>query len=134
MIILFCVASSNAQISNVNKLDKNRIPVKTVPELVVVPKRILSANLEKLGPKEVAELPAATFNRAALSKLRTSKHWEISANKMRDKDLYTVEYFGKYEARPQYIQVYPENKYYQTGSWTTRVFTGMEISDFEIFT
>lgn len=111
-LILSCITIVDAQINKKNKINTTQISDKKISGVITLPKSIATSKLKNLKPQQIANLPAATFDKAALSKLKTSKHWEISANKMRDKDMFVVEYFGKYEVRPKYIQVYPEIKYY----------------------
>ena len=109
-LLLFSITSI-AQIKKINKIN-NRVSVKNVPSIITSPKRIKSASFKNLKPQQIAKLPAATFNRTALLGLKINKSWVITPNRMRDKDMYVVKYFGKYQVRPKYISIYPENKYY----------------------
>ena len=111
-IILCCISAVTAQMNNSVKIKNNRLSVKKIEGLITVPSRIPSSRFENLKPQQIAKLRASAFDRAALSKLRIIKHWEITPNRMKDKNMYVDQYFGKYEARPKYIHVYPENKYY----------------------
>jgi len=61
--------------------------------------------------EQIAKLPATTYDRSALLKLKFNKSWEIRPGRMTDKDMKVVSYFGKFEQSPRYISVYPENKY-----------------------
>ena len=106
------LATIDAQISKIKKIDNNKISNTKISRIIATPKRIEAEKLNKLKPDQIAKLPAATFDREALSKLVISKHWELTPKRLRDKDMYIDEYFGKYESQPKYISVYAENKYY----------------------
>ncbi len=113
MIFIFLsITITNAQIDKPKSINNKKLPSKSFSKVLVKPQRIQVTDLNKLQPKEVANLKAATVNREALTKLRFSKHWEITPAKLKYKDMYVESYFGKFEARPRYISIYPENKYY----------------------
>ena len=93
---------------NISQTPKIDLSTKTITK----PQRIEVKKFEGLEAEQIAKLPATTYDRSALLKLRFNKSWEIGPGRMSDKDMKVVSYFGKYEQSPRYISVHPENKYY----------------------
>ncbi|MER3316694.1 MAG: hypothetical protein RIB79_00230 [Allomuricauda sp.] len=81
-------------------------------KIIAKPQRIEVKKFEGLNAEQIAKLPATTYDRSALLKLKFNKSWEIGPGQMSDKDMKVVSYFGKYEQSPRFISVHPENKYY----------------------
>lgn len=93
---------------DISKTQKIDLSTKTIAK----PQRIEVKKFQGLNAEQIAKLPATTYDRSALLKLKFNKSWEIRPGRMTDKDMKVVSYFGKFEQSPRYISVYPENKYY----------------------
>ena len=108
VIYIICVAfatSVNAQVNTGKTILRKEISHSQKPPL---------KDFSQLSAKQLSDLPALTVDRNALLSAKTvpTKHWEITPNKLSDKGLKVVEYFGEYKANPEYLSHYPEIKWY----------------------
>lgn len=103
---------SKKQFGNIGKIGNKNLKLKPIKIQVTPSNRISNAQLKKLDPKGIARIPALRVNRDELLNLRANESWEITAQKLRDKDMYVAESFGWYRSDQTSIDVHPENKYY----------------------
>jgi hypothetical protein len=103
---------SKKQFGNIGKFSSKNLKIKPIDIRVTPSNRISNAQLKKLDPKGVASIPALTVNRNNLLNLKANESWEITAQKLKDKDMFVAEYFGWYKSDQTTIDVHPENKYY----------------------
>ena len=103
---------SKKQFGNIGKIGSKNLKPKPLDIRITPTNRISNAQLKKLDPKGIASIPAIRVNRDDLLNLKANESWEITSQKMRDKDMYVAEYFGWYRSDQTSIDVYPENKYY----------------------
>lgn len=103
---------SKKQFGNIGKFSSKNLKIKPIDIKVNPSNRISNAQLKKLDPKGIARIPALRVNRNDLLNLQTNESWEITAQKLKDKDMYVAEYFGWYRSDQTSIDVHPENKYY----------------------
>ena len=103
---------SKKQFGNIGKFSSKNLNIKPIDIRVTPSNRISNAQLKKLDPKGIASIPALTVNRNDLLNLKPNESWEITAQKLKDKDMYVAEYFGWYRSDQTTIDVHPENKYY----------------------
>ncbi|MBN7814248.1 hypothetical protein [Algoriphagus pacificus] len=103
---------SKKQFGNIGKIGSKNLNIKPIDIRVTPSNRISNAQLKKLDPKGIASIPALTVNRNDLLNLKPNESWEITAQKLKDKDMYVAEYFGWYRSDQTTIDVHPENKYY----------------------
>ncbi len=103
---------SKKQFGNIGKISSKNLKIKPIDIRVNPSNRISNAQLKKLDPKGIASIPALTVNRNDLLNLKSNESWEITAQKLKDKDMYVAEYFGWYRSDQTTIDVHPENKYY----------------------
>ena len=103
---------SKKQFGNIGKFSSKNLKIKPIDIKVNLSNRISNAQLKKLDPKGIASIPALRVNRNDLLNLQANESWEITAQKLKDKDMYVAEYFGWYRSDQTSIDVHPENKYY----------------------
>jgi len=103
---------SKKQFGNIGKFSSKNLKIKPIDIKVTPSNRISNAQLKKLDPKGIASIPALTVNRNDLINLKPNESWEITPQKMNDKDMVVAEYFGWYRSDQTTIDVHPENKYY----------------------
>ncbi|MBB6326336.1 hypothetical protein FHS59_001964 [Algoriphagus iocasae] len=103
---------SKKQFGNIGKFSSKNLKIKPIDIKVNPSNRISNAQLKKLDPKGIASIPALSVNRNDLLNLQANESWEITAQKLKDKDMYVAEYFGWYRSDQTSIDVHPENKYY----------------------
>ena len=103
---------SKKQFGNIGKFSSKNLKIKPIDIKVNPSNRISNAQLKKLDPKGIASIPALRVNRNDLLNLQANESWEITAQKLKDKDMYVAEYFGWYRSDQTSIDVHPENKYY----------------------
>lgn len=103
---------SKKQFGNIGKFSSKNLNIKPIDIKVNPSNRISNAQLKKLDPKGIASIPALRVNRNDLLNLQANESWEITAQKLKDKDMYVAEYFGWYRSDQTSIDVHPENKYY----------------------
>ena len=103
---------SKKQFGNIGKIGSKNLNIKPIDIRVTPSNRISNAQLKKLDSKGIASIPALTVNRNDLLNLKPNESWEITAQKLKDKDMYVAEYFGWYKSDQTTIDVHPENKYY----------------------
>ncbi|MBN3584692.1 hypothetical protein JYB64_20040 [Algoriphagus aestuarii] len=103
---------SKKQFGNIGKIGSKNLNIKPIDIRVTPSNRISNAQLKKLDSKGIASIPALTVNRNDLLNLKPNESWEITAQKLKDKDMYVAEYFGWYRSDQTTIDVHPENKYY----------------------
>tara|TARA_R110002020_G_scaffold123495_4_gene280019 strand:- start:1404 stop:2042 length:639 start_codon:yes stop_codon:yes gene_type:complete len=103
---------SKKQFGNIGKFSSKNLKIKPIDIKVNPSNRISNAQLKKLDPKGIASIPALRVNRNDLLNLQANESWEITAQKLKDKDMYVAEYFGWHRSDQTSIDVHPENKYY----------------------
>lgn len=85
---------SKKQFGNIGKISSKNLNIKPIDIRFNPSNRISNAKLKKLDPKGIASIPALTVNRNDLLNLQANESWEITAQKLKDKDMYVAEYFG----------------------------------------
>ncbi len=103
---------SKKQFGNIGKFSSKNLKINPIDIRVTPSNRISNAQLKKLDSKGIASIPALTVNRNDLLNLKSNESWEITAQKLKDKDMFVAEYFGWYRSDQTTIDVHPENKYY----------------------
>ncbi|WP_296705630.1 hypothetical protein [Algoriphagus sp.] len=103
---------SKKKFGNIGNFSSKNLKINPIDIQVTPSNRISNTQLKKLDPKGIANIPALRVNRNDLLNLKANESWEITAQKMKDKDMYVAEYFGWYRSDQTTIDVHPENKYY----------------------